>query len=190
MTEPQIPNRTALADYFAASGFTQGAEIGVGDGLYARTLLDRMPALHLVAVDPWDGGGGNRRDDGSYRVTCLLLAPFMRSGRVLVLRTTSVDALRVVRDGSLDFVFIDAAHEREFVTDDLEGWTPKVRSGGIVSGHDYYTVKNGPVKSGVVQAVDAFVAARGFALQTTPWDRTNPDRDSRQPCWWFRQEAA
>lgn len=178
-----LANRQALAQQFAAWGFSTGAEIGVGDGCYARVLLAANPILHLYAVDPWDAAGGNRRGEASYQRALALLEP-MRD-RLTVVRETSVDGAAAVPN-DLDFVFIDAAHDYESVKTDLETWTPKVRSGGIVSGHDYYTVKNGPMPSGVVRAVDEFVAARGVELQTTPWDRQNPDRDSRQPCFWFR----
>jgi hypothetical protein len=39
--------------------------------------------------------------------------------------------------GELDFVYIDANHEYEHVLEDVRAWAPKVRAGGIVSGHDY-----------------------------------------------------
>jgi len=51
-------------------------------------------------------------------------------------------------DKSLDFVFIDANHEYEFVKKDILAWLPKIKEGGILAGHDY------PSYSGVVQAVD------------------------------------
>lgn len=40
-------------------------------------------------------------------------------------------------DGSLDFVFIDAAHDYDSVTRDLKAWYPKIKKGGIFAGHDY-----------------------------------------------------
>jgi predicted O-methyltransferase YrrM len=39
-------------------------------------------------------------------------------------------------DNSLDFVFIDAAHDLESVTKDIAAWWPKVREGGLLAGHD------------------------------------------------------
>ncbi len=183
MTEPALANRQQLAAYFAASGFTIGAEIGVGDGVYAQTLLAQHEALTLTLVDPWDDAGGNRRDEASYQRARTVLAPFAH--RVVWLRLTSLEARRLVPDRALDFAFIDAAHDELSVTDDLLGWTPKVRAGGIVAGHDYYAIKQRP-SSDVMRAVDAYVALNGLTLQVIPWDRGNPERDSRQPCWWFR----
>ena len=52
--------------------------------------------------------------------------------------------------GWVDFVFIDAEHTYEGVRDDIIAWSPKVRPGGIIAGHDY-TPERFP---GVVAAVD------------------------------------
>jgi hypothetical protein len=40
-------------------------------------------------------------------------------------------------DVSIDFLFIDANHSYESVKKDLELWYPKVKYGGVISGHDY-----------------------------------------------------
>ena len=41
-------------------------------------------------------------------------------------------------DGSLDSVFIDAAHDQTSVCRDIDAWLPKVkRDGGVIAGHDF-----------------------------------------------------
>ena len=50
-------------------------------------------------------------------------------------------------DGSFDFVFIDADHEQEQVRKDILAWLPKVRKGGIISGHDYVASQQGVIKA-------------------------------------------
>lgn len=40
-------------------------------------------------------------------------------------------------DNSLDFVWIDALHTYDGVFKDINGWLPKVKSGGWIGGHDY-----------------------------------------------------
>lgn len=50
---------------------------------------------------------------------------------------SSAQAAAFISDGSLDLVFIDADHSYDGVAQDIALWTPKVRKGGIISGHDY-----------------------------------------------------
>jgi beta-1,4-mannosyl-glycoprotein beta-1,4-N-acetylglucosaminyltransferase len=52
-------------------------------------------------------------------------------------KATSVDAALLYRNNSLDMVFIDAAHDYDNVFADITAWAPKVKPGGIISGHDY-----------------------------------------------------
>lgn len=65
-------------------------------------------------------------------------------------RLKSIQASKMYKDRSLDFVFIDGSHEYEDVKEDIYYWYPKVKRGGIISGHDY---TNYP---GVKKAVDEF----------------------------------
>ena len=66
------------------------------------------------------------------------------------IRTTSLEAAQYYKNRSIDFVFIDAAHDYENVKADLNAWYPKVKKGGFIGGHDY------PGFSGVVLAVNEF----------------------------------
>jgi hypothetical protein len=40
-------------------------------------------------------------------------------------------------DNSLDFVFIDAAHDYDSVRKDISAWFPKIKNEGVIAGHDY-----------------------------------------------------
>lgn len=53
------------------------------------------------------------------------------------LRMTSEQAAKCFEDESLDFVFLDADHGYPSVKKDIECWYPKVKIGGVISGHDY-----------------------------------------------------
>jgi DNA repair exonuclease SbcCD nuclease subunit len=57
------------------------------------------------------------------------------------LHMTSMEALPLIQDQSLDFVYIDGNHEFPYVAMDVAFWSKKVRSGGIVSGHDFLKEK-------------------------------------------------
>jgi predicted O-methyltransferase YrrM len=54
------------------------------------------------------------------------------------IRKTSSLASEQFENESLDFVFIDAAHDLDNVLLDINLWLPKVKKTGIIGGHDYY----------------------------------------------------
>jgi len=74
---------------------------------------------------------------------------------VQVWRLPSVEAAKQFEEESLDFVFIDGDHSYTAVKADIIAWLPRVRTGGILAGHDYY--QRWP---GVVRAVDELLGAR------------------------------
>jgi len=157
--------RGDLSRLFASLGFTKGAEIGVWKGKWSARLCLDNPALVMLCVDPWTAYGGyhdtrNQQSvlDAAYAEARERLARF----RCTLIRKASAAAAAEVADGSLDFVYIDANHGEAFVREDLTAWAPKVRSGGIVAGHDYLWRPKKPHIQ-VKPAVDRFVAERGIA---------------------------
>lgn len=64
----------------------------------------------------------------------------------------SVEASKDVPDNVLDLVFIDGNHSYEQVMADLKVWTPKVKNGGFITGHDFCN----PAHRGVEKAVKEF----------------------------------
>jgi hypothetical protein len=147
-----------IAGLCLINGYRKGAELGVSHGRFTSYLCSAMPDMHMTAVDLWQtmpdtGAPGSetyaeRPHDEVYRrfvAHCDKHFP----GRVTVIRSDTVEAAQWVEDGSLDFVFIDADHTYEGCKRDICAWLPKVRKGGLISGHDY----NWP---SVRQAVDEF----------------------------------
>jgi len=74
--------------------------------------------------------------------------------RVIV--AESVQAAAEFDDESLDWVFIDANHSYEAVVADIAAWAPKLKPGGLLSGHDYG-------RAGVTDAVRRSFLAVGQA---------------------------
>jgi hypothetical protein len=60
------------------------------------------------------------------------------AGYYNVVRMDSVAAAATYEDNTLDWVFIDASHDYDSVVADINAWLPKVKSGGIISGHDWF----------------------------------------------------
>ena len=178
-----MKNRTAMAEHFAERGFKLGAEVGVCYGIYSELLYTAIPDLELIAVDNWDNAETRHRErKHTHSVEAQArerLAPY----KPMIIKRNSTEAAKLIADGCLDFVYIDAAHDYANVKADIEAWAEKVRPGGIVSGDDYYEFPSGDGE--VIPAVDEYVAKHGLELHTTDWDPDNPARDERQPNWYF-----
>jgi hypothetical protein len=72
------------------------------------------------------------------------------------IKSISWEAAELYENNSLDFVFIDAAHDYYSVKKDITSWLPKVKIGGIIAGHDY--VSHPSVK----KAVDEIIPVKVF----------------------------
>lgn len=164
----EIPNtnRETLARLFHLLGYQVGAEIGVERALYSEVLCRENPGMKLFCIDAWKAYRGYRdhvnqqKLDGFFVEAQQRLQPY----RVECIRTFSTEAAAGFDDGELDFVYIDANHKLESVIADLAAWAPKVRVGGIVSGHDYLKAKL-PSLMHVPQALQAWTDAYSIA----PW---------------------
>jgi hypothetical protein len=144
-------SRAELAKLFAEWGFTSGAEIGVERGLYSEVLCQANPELRLLCVDAWQPYKHYREHvtqaklDAFYAETVQRLQPYPCTIR----RGWSVVEAERVKDGSLHFVYIDSNHTYQHVVCDLEAWEPKVKSGGVIAGHDYGRASVGQVKEAI-----------------------------------------
>lgn len=140
-------------------------EVGVWRGDFSKLLLDTWHGQKLTLVDPWRVlddytdylNGTDRNID--YDICCQKLA--CHAGRWDTLRFLSEEAASYCKDDLFDFVYIDANHEYEYISRDLRLWYPKVRSGGIFAGHDYYSTVTWP---GVQKAVNEFAPIK---IETT-----------------------
>lgn len=158
------------------------AEIGCYSG--ESTVVFARYCKQVIAVDPWSDAYRQRIKWGCSNADILEhLAehppPPMREIRrmfeerlrpypnVRALAVGSAEASRLVPDGTLDFVYIDAVHTFRHVCRDIDLWLPKVRAGGLIGGHDY-SPENWP---GVVRAVDSRLGAPDEVFPDTSWVR-------------------
>lgn len=152
--------RDTFAELLGELNFNKGAEVGVQSGMYSEVLLVKNPNLHLQCVDPWSAylKVSDEQSEVAYQLAIKRLEPY--KDRVTFVRKPSVEASRDFPDNSLDFVYIDGAHDFDNVMLDILHWVPKVKRGGIISGHDYYVFFRG----GVIKAVDYYIAAHGISM--------------------------
>jgi hypothetical protein len=156
----QIPNvgRDDLAKLFYELNYTIGVELGVQEGRYSETLCQSNPNLMLYCIDAWKAYKGYIDFTNKARLERFYNHALKRLYKYpcLVMRRFGKDAVKYFDDGSLDFIYIDANHAFEAVTEDIKMWYPKIRSGGIISGHDYLDQRP-ELQYGVVKAVNTMV---------------------------------
>ncbi len=181
-----------------------GVELGSFKGQFANTILNNWNGK-LLMVDVWrelpheeyDDASNHREHIDAYSQAMDNIKGF--EDRAYMLRMKGEHACDFILDGSLDFAYIDANHTYNAVKEDINTWYPKVKSGGIVMGHDYlpdyfyegkeekdqalYTFPDGqPEKAqytgmfGVNPAVDEFCKENGYTINKT---------DEFLATWWF-----
>jgi hypothetical protein len=93
--------------------------------------------------------------------------------RSSIWRMSSTEAAERIDDQSLDFVYLNAAHDYASVKGELERWFGKVRVGGFLAGNSYVDGDLFEGDFGVRSAVNEFFAAQDLRVRTTvldaPW---------------------
>ena len=158
----------ALVRLFRQLKFTVGAEIGVERGMFSKVICMGNPQLKFYGIDAWQTIPGYRehvpqqRLDKFYDETKERLKPF----NCQLIKGWSAEVVKQFTDESLDFVYIDAAHDYDHVKEDIGEWSEKVRKNGIVSGHDYRegVDKDRPDKPdyGVIKAINEWVKEKNI----------------------------
>lgn len=131
-----------------------GVEIGVFKGPTFKHLVTSCPNLQLIGVDVFYPDKDWRRQNITTTEELNKQPPTrwyqgliefaeQYPDRAILWRDFSNKAHTRVKDDTLDFVFIDASHDFDSVYEDIELWSPKVKKGGYVIGHDidYLTVR-------------------------------------------------
>lgn len=145
-----IPGWCDYADYYASviAALPDGAhlvEVGVYQGqstaCLAVEIANSGKAMRLDVVD-WFQGSPNEMGPHRFTNAAILRGQFEAHIEPVRDRITSIHAMKsteaaaLYADESLDFVWIDAAHDSPSVLADLTAWWPKIKPGGILAGHD------------------------------------------------------
>jgi len=145
----EIPEKKRIkrADY--VSKFLRknsvAAEIGVCTGAFSYHVLLKKEPSKLYLIDPWEYWPKRKAEykriqmksklkEQQYENVKALFSPFKN---VELIRKTSVDAAACFPDRYFDYVYIDAEHSYEAVTDDLKKYFPKIKIGGLIIGDDF-----------------------------------------------------
>lgn len=184
-----LRSRHEMGAYLENSGFTTGAELGVNLGHFAKHTLDNWPSCQrYYLIDVWKHQENYHDivnvDDPSqeqfFQEAKKRLEPF--KSKLVYLRDFTSSAVHSIPDSSLDFVYVDARHDYCGTSEDIELYWPKLRPGGLMTGHDYKEAfevpgqdwgicADGSRHSGAVKgAVDDFAAKNGLQVVVTYTD--------------------
>lgn len=119
----------------------KGVELGVFRGEFSKKILSSWSGtLYMIDVwrplgDEYIDASNNIQNKDAYFYAMESTKGFEDKG--IMIRAESKIASEMFQDESLDFIYIDANHTYEFVTEDMSLWFPKLKKNGVFSGHDY-----------------------------------------------------
>lgn len=128
-------------------------ELGVDCGDYSKKLLSTNPQ-HLTLIDIWRNMANadhiNPEWEQHYE---MVKEKFNQNPNVSIIRSLTIDGIEQIQHQ--DMFYIDADHSYQSVLKDIIHSDKKLKSGGIMMGHDY-CVQHKP-NFGVVQAIWEFL---------------------------------
>jgi len=143
----KYPSRAFFADLFRLGGFRSGIEVGVADGRFSEHFLkvNQGSGILWYMVEPYPNQELSNRfyigDDGTadFSSGTWSQLTLSRGNHLVFLRELSTDVrlLRDISDNSIDFIYLDGAHDYKTVLQELPLYYRKVRAGGVLAGHDY-----------------------------------------------------
>jgi len=131
-------NRVIMAQTLHELGFKRGVEVGVAQGHHSLILCQNLPGAELYGVDIWDlYEGYHEYEDRIKRYYIEAQEKMKPYPNYTFVKKFSMDAVKDFKNKSLDFVYIDGAHDFKSVADDVCEWAKRVKIGGIIYGHDF-----------------------------------------------------
>jgi len=130
-----------------------GSWKGKSSAYLAVEIINSKKNITLDCIDTWKGSSEhvayeNIISDDLYELFIKNISSLLSV--INPVRLDSISASKNYEDKTIDFIFIDGSHDYENVKADINAWLPKVKFGGIISGHDYGSWKT------VTKAVDEF----------------------------------
>jgi hypothetical protein len=160
-------------------------EIGVAEGRFSEHIISWPNVTKHYMIDAWQtlnqkGDGGfeqNWHDDNLkealYRTNAFENKRYIYQGK-------SSDTIPLITDNSLIFAYLDGDHSYKGCLADLKAIYPKVRSGGVISGHDYLSPQYG-----VNEAVKCFVSESNNKYTMSDIHTTFENGDDSMVSFWF-----
>ena len=152
----QITDRTEMLRLLPQNCIA--AEIGVFKGNFSAQILSITKPAVLHLVDFWPDE--TIQSEGEYingldacKYVCNRFSREKELKKIAVHRGLSLQVSQMFPGEYFDWIYIDADHCYKGVKSDLNCWYPKVKTGGLITGHDYIE----KTWYGVVPAVNEFL---------------------------------
>lgn len=138
------------------------AEIGVAQGDFSELILKITEPDSLHLIDVWNSRTYN---EGLFKKVTSRFRELIDKGRIRIHRKLSIDASGDFEDDYFDWIYIDTTHSYDTTREELARYASKVKSDGIIAGHDYTMGNwNSLNRYGVIEAVHEFCVKYGWEL--------------------------
>jgi len=123
-----------------------GAYKGKSTSFIVTEINNRNRNIKFHTIDTFEGdsGSNDEQEIKAYRNVNVskMFDEFSENTKHLkehfnVIVGKSDESSKFFEDNSVDVIFIDAGHSYDSVIQDIKSWLPKIKDGGIMSGHDY-----------------------------------------------------
>jgi len=148
--QPQNISGRGLVEHIRKlQGDLIGIEIGVCSGVTSELYVQEIPNIKKIyAVDnypafvDWDGTRVTEERQAETMRRCK--ERLAKYSNIEFVYKASVEFGESLKDDSIDFIFIDGDHSFDATLKDIQTYWPKVKRGGVFSGHDINlaTVRN------------------------------------------------
>jgi len=159
-----------------------GSYAGESINMFKQVLGDD---ILIVAIDPWDTLEDENdliHQNDFNQVEQVFNDAVLSQKQIVKCKVYSQDLVDMFADGYFDCLYVDGLHTYEQVKIDLELYVSKVKSQGIISGHDYeieYTEKqrqeilnfegNDRLRKAVSKAVREVVGEPEYTFGDSSW---------------------
>jgi predicted O-methyltransferase YrrM len=123
-----------------------GAYKGKSTSFIVTEINNQNRNIQFHTIDTFEGDSGSNDEEEieAYRKVNVskMFDEFSENTKHLkehfnVIVGKSDESSKFFEDNSVDVIFIDAGHSYDAVIRDIKSWLPKIKDGGIMSGHDY-----------------------------------------------------
>lgn len=107
-----------------------GIELGSYCGNSSEMFINSGCFEKLYCIDSWNGIESKFTEK-------IFDETLSKNQKIIKIKDLTLNVSKQFQYGSIDFIYIDANHDYDSVKNDILHYFPKIKNGGIISGHDY-----------------------------------------------------